>query len=242
MLGQQLVAVGDAHLGACPPEVEEAFLDFLADAHHQGDCLLLNGDVFDFWMGWKRVIPRHQIRAVAALAEVAKRMPTVMTGGNHDRWGGTFWEQELKIRFDPIRLGFEIGNRRVLAIHGDGITERSTWARVMFQVTRQPMAIAIFKALHPDLAFRIVDRMVSNWGSEHVDPSVFDRAAERQQAWAEAELQRNPGLGYVIMGHTHRPRMAEAAPGRWYVNPGAWLDGRRYGVVRAGGVELKTFR
>ncbi|MGH7533833.1 MAG: hypothetical protein ACREL4_11135, partial [Gemmatimonadales bacterium] len=131
---------------------------------------------------------------------------------------------------------------RVLAIHGDGITERSTWARVMFQVTRQPVAIAIFKRLHPDFAFRIVDRMVSNWGSEHVDPSVFDRAAERQQAWAEAELRRDPGLGYVIMGHTHRRRMAEGAPGRWYVNPGAWLDGLRYGVVRAGGAELKQFR
>ena len=242
MLGQQLVVVSDAHLGAVPGETEEAFLDFLAQAPTLGDSLLLNGDIFDFWMGWKRVIPRHQIRAVAALAEVARRMPTVMTGGNHDRWGGTFWDEELKIRFEPVRLEFDLGERRALAIHGDGITERSTWARIMFHITRQPLAIWTFKKMHPDFAFRVVDRMVSNWGSEKVDPSVFDQAAERQQRWAEGELRRDPRLSFVVMGHTHRARVAEVSPGRWYVNPGAWLDGLRYAVVNGTRPELKQFR
>ncbi|MFI5234958.1 MAG: UDP-2,3-diacylglucosamine diphosphatase [Gemmatimonadales bacterium] len=241
MLGQQLVVVGDAHLGAVPAPIEEAFLEFLLAAPKLGDCLLLNGDIFDFWMSWGRVIPRHQVRAVAALAEVARRMPTVMTGGNHDRWGGTFWSDELKIRFAPVRMEFCIGDRPALAIHGDGITERSRSARLMFQVTKQPAVIALFKALHPDLAFWIVDRMVSHWGSDAVDPAVFDRAADRQQAWAATELARNPRLHCVLMGHTHRARAVEVEPGRWYVNPGAWLDGQRYAVVTGGGAELKEF-
>lgn len=242
MLGQQLVVVSDAHLGAVPAATEEAFLDFLAAAPTLGDCLLLNGDIFDFWMGWKRVIPRHQIRAVAALAEVARRMPTLMTGGNHDRWGGSFWHDELCIRFEPLRLELDVGERRALAIHGDGITERHFLARVMFHFTRQPLAIWAFKKMHPDFAFRIVDRMVTHLGHEQIDPSVFDQAAARQQAWAESELRRDPGLGFVIMGHTHRARMSQPEPGRWYVNPGAFLDGGQYAVVTGAGPALSRFR
>jgi UDP-2,3-diacylglucosamine hydrolase len=241
MPAQQLVVVSDAHLGAVPAETEERFLEFLRAVPTLGDALLLNGDIFDFWMSWGRVIPRHQVRAVAALAEVARRVPTVMTGGNHDRWGGTFWDRELGIRFAPLRTELDVGGRRVLAIHGDGITERSRWARVMFHVTRQPAVIAVFKALHPDLAFKIVDRMVSNWGSEHLDPAIFDRAADRQQAWAEATLHADPGLSAVVMGHTHRARVTETAAGQHYVNPGAWLDGLRYAVVTARGAELRAF-
>jgi UDP-2,3-diacylglucosamine pyrophosphatase LpxH len=45
----------------------------------------------------------------------------------------------------------------------------------------------------------------------------------------------------VIMAHTHRPVVDRLPDGRTYVNPGAFLDGGRYAVVTAGGVELKQF-
>jgi UDP-2,3-diacylglucosamine pyrophosphatase LpxH len=44
------------------------------------------------------------------------------------------------------------------------------------------------------------------------------------------------------MGHTHRPALAELAPGRWYLNPGAWMDGLCYATAGAGTVELRRFR
>ena len=123
MLGHQLVVVQDAHLGACPAAAEEAFFDFLDEVPTLGDALLINGDLYDFFFAWKRVIPRQAFRCAAALEQLRQRVPIVMTGGNHDRWGGTFWN-DIDIRFAPLEMTFEVGYRKALAIHGDGITEK----------------------------------------------------------------------------------------------------------------------
>lgn len=240
MLGHQLVVVQDVHLGACPAATEEAFFDFLDEVPTLGDSLLINGDLFDFFFAWKRVIPRHTFRGAAALAQLRSRLPVVMTGGNHDRWGGTFWD-DLGIRFAPVGMELEVGYRKTLAIHGDGITERHWSARVLFHVTKNPVVLATFKLLHPDLACRIVDGMTHHLGNTVIDPAVLDAASDRQAAWARARLQTEPGLDLVIMGHTHRPAMESVGAKQHYLNPGAWLDGFRYGVVTAAGAELKKY-
>jgi UDP-2,3-diacylglucosamine hydrolase len=240
MLGHQLVVVQDVHLGACSRETEEAFFDFLDTVPTLGDSLLINGDLYDFFFAWKRVIPRHAFRCAAALQQLRQRVPIVMTGGNHDRWGGSFWDS-LDIPFAPVEMDLEVAYRKTLAIHGDGITERHWSARLLYHLTKNPVLLAGFRLLHPDLACRIVDKMTNHLGNTVVDPAVLTAAAERQGAWARARLNADPSLGLVVMGHTHRPATFEVAPGRVYLNPGAWLDGYRYGVVSAGKVELRTF-
>ena len=57
MLGHALVVVSDAHLGVAPPAVEEALLAFLEAVPDLGDCLLVNGDLFDFWFSYAGSFP-----------------------------------------------------------------------------------------------------------------------------------------------------------------------------------------
>ena len=59
MLGTAVVTVADAHLGAAPHSVTEAFLAFLEQVPDLGDALLINGDLFDFWFAYRHAIPRH---------------------------------------------------------------------------------------------------------------------------------------------------------------------------------------
>ena len=61
VFGQRLLVLSDAHVGATPPEVEESLLAFLERAPTLGDCLLLNGDIFDFWFAYSRLIPRRGV-------------------------------------------------------------------------------------------------------------------------------------------------------------------------------------
>ena len=106
MLGHTLVVVSDAHLGVTPPAVEEALLAFLDAVPTLGDCLLVNGDLFDFWFSYGRVIPRRGFQVAAALARLARRMPVLMVGGNHDRWGGDFWQPRPRraVRSSPAHV------------------------------------------------------------------------------------------------------------------------------------------
>jgi UDP-2,3-diacylglucosamine hydrolase len=235
VLGHQLVIVSDAHLGATPPDIEEAMLAFLETVPSLGDALLVNGDLFDFWFEYRRVIPRTGFRVAAALAALRKRVPIVMIGGNHDRWGGDFWRRDLDIGFFPFQT------RQVLAVHGDGLTEQHWSATLMHRLTSNRFIVGTFRALHPSVGFWLADRMSHNLGNSTREQAVLDRAALRQREWAEQRLREKPEVGLVVMGHTHRPAITEPEPGRQYLNSGAWLDGFCYAVATERGAELKRF-
>ena len=241
MLGHSLVVVSDAHLGVAPPAAEEVLLEFLRACPTMGDCLLVNGDLFDFWFTYSRVIPRQGFHVAAALARLRDHMPIVMVGGNHDRWDSQFWERDLRLSFQPMRATFEIGARKVLAIHGDGLTESRWQAKLIHRVIQHRATAAIYRLLHPDLGFRLVDFLSPALGDHTQDEATLNHAAEQQRSWAERLLQDQPSLGLVIMGHTHRPIIADMGDNRQYLNPGAWFDGFRYAVATEADTELRRF-
>jgi UDP-2,3-diacylglucosamine hydrolase len=241
VLGHTLVVVSDAHLGVTPPAVEEALLAFLDAVPTLGDCLLVNGDLFDFWFSYSRVVPRRGFLVAAALARLARRLPVLMVGGNHDRWGGDLWTRDLGLRFDPHRLTFTLGRLRIAAIHGDGLTEPRWRGILLHRLINHPVTSAVYRSLHPDLGFRLVERLSPRLGDDSGEPSRLEAAAAAQRAWAEALFAREPELGMIIMGHTHRAELLRTAAGGIYLNPGAWFEGLRYAVATDEGAELRQF-
>jgi UDP-2,3-diacylglucosamine hydrolase len=241
MLGTQLVVVSDAHLGASRPEDDDALLEFLDQVPHLGDCLLVNGDLFDFWFAYRRTVPRTGFRVAAALTALRRRIPVVMTGGNHDRWGDSFWSRDAGIEFAPDELRFEIGGSAVVALHGDGVAEEHRAARVMHRITKHPLTVALYRWLHPDLGIWLVDRMSGRLADSTRDPAVLDRAQHRQADFARSRMEADSSIETLIMAHTHRPQIIELFPGRRFVNPGAWIEGRRYALVSQSGAELKAY-
>lgn len=236
-----MVVVADAHLGAAPPEDEAALLDFLETVPHAGDSLLLAGDIFDYWFSYRRLVPRRNFRVAAAITHLTRRLPVAMVGGNHDRWGDTFWRDDAGVQFDMHQLRLPLAGGDVLAIHGDGLHEERPGAAWMHRATSSPAVIALYRLLHPDLGFWIADKMGHNLDHGTAHPEAVAAAAARQRAWAERALTSDPTLRAVVMGHTHREAAVEVAPGRWYLNPGAWLDGHRYAVLDAEGARLLQF-
>lgn len=239
---ERLVIVADAHLGGVPAGVEEAFVEFLDEVPSLGDGLLINGDLFSFWFAYRRAIPRAGVKVVSRLAALARTMPVAMTGGNHDRWGDTFWERELGIRFSAGELRIPLAGGSALAVHGDGVAEARWSGRLIHTVFRHPVTSGIYRLLHPDVGFWLVERFAGKLADSTRDRAVLDAAAARQREWAEARLERSPDVTLLVMGHTHRPALAEVSPGRWYLNSGAWMDGFCYATATSTSVELKRFR
>lgn len=237
---QRAVLVGDAHLGRGTEAGEESLLAFFEAVPGLGDGLVITGDLFEFWFTYRRAVPRAGLRVVSALAQLRRRVPIVIVGGNHDRWADDFWG-ELGIEFQPDEARFRLGGATALVRHGDGITESHWSAGVLRRIIANPGTVATFRAMHPDLGIWLVDHLSGVLGDTTRDPAVLDRAAERQREWALARLAEEPALGLVAMGHTHRPAVAESGPGRLYINPGPWCDGRRYAVVGEGRAALEVF-
>lgn len=242
MFSQRLVVVGDAHIGRESPDTTAAFVAFLDTVPSLGDGLLVTGDLFEFWFAYDRVVPRHGITALAALAQVARRVPVLMLGGNHDRYAGTFWERELGIRFAPHEARFTLNGRPALALHGDGLTDTHWSARVLHRILRHDMTVALYRTMHPDLGMWLVDRLSGYLGDRERTEAEIQGGVARQAAWAEQRLSAEPGLRLVVMGHTHRAATRTSATGGLYLNPGAWFDGYRYAVVADGAATLHQFR
>jgi len=241
VLGETLVVVSDAHLGYAPPAVEAALLEFLDAVPSLGDALLVNGDLFEFWFAYAAALPRHAFRVAAALAALRRRIPVLMVGGNHDRWGLEFWDRDLGIRWGRERLELDVGGRRGIAIHGDLMPSPRRRSRLLQRLVTTRAATAVYRAIHPDLGFPLVYYLSARLGEHGLSGPSVEAAAARQRAWAEQLLAGDPSLGFVVMGHTHRAALAEVAPGRHYLNPGAWFDGFRYAVITGRSAELRRF-
>lgn len=235
-----VVIVSDAHLGPSTPP--ETFLRFLAGVPDLGGHLVVNGDLFDFWFEYGTVIPRRAFPVLSALAALTRAgIRLTVTGGNHDRWGGAFWRDELGAAFHPERARLELAGWRCVVLHGDGMNETHRAARVMHAVTRWPATAAAFRWLHPDLGLRLVDALSGRLARRTRDGAVLDRAAAAQAAWARGFLAREPEVDVLVMGHTHRAVLEPIAPSRWYLNPGAWCEGMGYAMLTEDGPVLRTF-
>lgn len=236
--------ISDVHLGAVPAATERALRAFLAHAASAACGLLINGDLFDVWLGTRHFVVRHHVRILAAVADVVDAgVPVYFVGGNHDahEFGGDVLRDDLGVILldEPARV--TLGGRRALVVHGDGV-----WP--------EPRGYPYYRKRHPLLrsgAFRWaaqrlthVDRIydrVAAWSATREFVARHARgeatgpkpAAAAIEAWALAALDANSTVDLVLAGHSHQPALVEVAPGRHYVNTGDWISHMTYGVLPA---------
>jgi UDP-2,3-diacylglucosamine hydrolase len=231
--------VSDAHLGAAPANLERVLVSFLRHLPGRAGSLLINGDLFDFWFEWRRVMPRGHFRTLSALAELREAgMPVLMIGGNHDCWGGEILTHDVGIDFHLGPWDGELGGWRSHVEHGDGLrlVEDRAYRRLRW-VLRHPVAIRAFRWLHPDWSSRLAS---GSSGASRVHRARDGGSGLRRVALEH--LARHPDTELVVFGHSHIPLLARAGTGGVYANPGAWLDAPTYLVVHPERVELRQWK
>ncbi|HEY2825011.1 MAG TPA: UDP-2,3-diacylglucosamine diphosphatase [Gemmatimonadales bacterium] len=236
-----VVVVADAHLGA-DSAAEPDFIAFLARVPSLGSHLVINGDLFDFWFEYRSVIPRAAFPVLAALRRLRDAGTALtITGGNHDRWGGTFFERELGASFYPEGAELMLAGWRTWLVHGDGLSEQHWGGRVLHWATRTRLTVGLFRAIHPDLGFWIARRMSRTVAEGTRDPKALERAAAAQSVFARQRLGARADLDLIVLAHTHRPRLEAVSSRRWYLNPGSWMDDRAYAIITPDGPALHRF-
>ncbi|NIN11589.1 MAG: hypothetical protein GTN62_08810 [Gemmatimonadales bacterium] len=239
---QGVIVVSDAHLGFAPESVTRAFHCFLEAVPSLGDHLVVNGDLFEFWFEYRAVIPRAAFSTLEALAAVRRTgVRITVTGGNHDRWGGEFWRRDLGAEFHEEVVDLDLAGFKALVSHGDGVGDEPGGARLMHAVTRHPLTARVFRWIHPDVGLALVRRMSPFMAGKTRDQAVIQRFAEQQADYARRLLARRPDLDLVVLGHTHRSALIPVGERRWYLNPGAWMDGYCYAMITPEGPTLERF-
>jgi UDP-2,3-diacylglucosamine hydrolase len=234
--------VSDIHLGAVPDATEREFVAFLQHVAEAGRSLLIAGDLFDFWFEYGEVIPGRHFRTLAALARLTDAgMPVVMAGGNHDAWGGAFLREHVGLEFHTEPFAMQLGGRRALVAHGDGLGRGDLKYRALKGVLRSRAAVGAFRMLHPELGLRIAKAVSTTEAKADADLAAEGRSAFLH-GWALEQLDGDPSLSYVVCGHSHLPELHEHRPGRYYINSGDWISHFTYVTVTDAGPELAVWR
>ena len=225
----------DAHLGALPPDREEAFLSWLEHAGDVASRIVINGDLFDFWFEYGSVIPRGFTRVLGILRSIVDSgVPVLLMGGNHDWWGGSYLRDEVGIEFHQDPLVLDLAGRRTFLAHGDGLGRGDLGYRFLRLVLRGRLTRWAFRWLHPDVGAWVA-RTVSMTEHREGGPSQADKArSDILHQWAREKLEKEPSLELVVLGHTHVPILDEVGEGRFYLNAGDWLHHRSYAVLEEG--------
>lgn len=236
------IVVSDAHLSEESGKTGAAFHRFLEAVPDLGDHLLINGDLFEFWFTYRSVIPRAVFPTLAALTRVRQAgVRVTVTGGNHDRWGADFWKKELDAEFHRGPVELDLAGWASWVCHGDGVVELDKTGRLMHRITSHPFTARAFHLIHPDLAFWMVRRLSHYLARRRYDEAIVTRAAAAQSKYAKEMLSDRLDLTLVVFGHTHRHALESVESNRWYLNPGAWIDGRRYALISPDGPSLHEF-
>lgn len=230
--------ISDAHLGipiSGGEEREAALIDFFRVISTRAARLFIVGDLFDFWIEYRRAIRPDYFSALSALAELAGSGTEIhYCLGNHDFAVGPFLERTIGITVH--RNGFQgvVQGKRLYVTHGDDLRPGDRANIVLRAVLRNRVLQALYRTLHPNIGvglgefFSRVSRtyLISDPSPEIL--AIYRDAAEKLLA---------DGNDIVVAGHTHVPELCRLSSGL-YCNTGNWVRRYCYAMMEGGEIGL----
>lgn len=245
--GKKIYFASDNHLGAPNQEQslprEKKFVAWLNEVKKDAAAIFLLGDLFDFWMEYKTVVPKGFTRTLGKLAEISDSgIPVYYFVGNHDLWMNGYFEEELNIPVFHKPQQFSINNTTFFIGHGDGLGPGDKGYKRMKKVFTNPLAKWFYRWLHPDWGVRLAqyfslkNKLIS--GDE--DIKFLGEENEWLVQYAKRKLE-SQHFDYFVFGHRHLPLEIELNDNSRYVNLGDWITYFTYGIYDGEQLTLQKY-
>ncbi|MBU2949745.1 UDP-2,3-diacylglucosamine diphosphatase [Tamlana agarivorans] len=246
--GKKIYFASDNHLGAPTAEVsrprEKKFVAWLDEVKHDAAAIFLLGDMFDFWMEYKTVVPKGFTRTLGKLAEISDSgIPIYYFVGNHDLWMNGYFEEELNIPVYHKPKEFTFNNKTFFIGHGDGLGPGDKGYKRMKKVFTNPFCKWLFRWLHPDLGVRMAQHLsVKNKLISGDDDAKFlGEDNEWLVQYCKRKLEEKH-RDYFVFGHRHLPLNIDLNDNSKYINLGDWINYYTYGVFDGETMALETYK
>jgi UDP-2,3-diacylglucosamine hydrolase len=231
--------VSDVHLGTryskALPGREARLEAWIRGLTGRATHLFLLGDLFEFWMEHRHVVPKHHFGVLSALYELRRSGVEIhYVCGNHDFNLGTFFEESLGIVTHDGPFEMNLQGKRMLLLHGDGLDPRDWKYRIVRKVLHHPLSNRAWKLLHPDLGMRLALGV----GKASRDHSGYDLKIPEYETEVRKLLRQ--GYDIVVHGHIHAGFVTRHPEGV-HVNTGEWMTRMEYVEMKDGECSLKTY-
>lgn len=245
--GKKIYFASDNHLGAPTKEAsfprEKKFVAWLDEIKHDAAAIFLLGDLFDFWMEFKTVVPKGFTRTLGKLAEISDSgIPIYYFVGNHDLWMDGYFEEELNIPVFHKPKEFTFNDKTFFIGHGDGLGPGDKGYKRMKKVFTNPFFNWLFRWLHPDVGVRIAQYLSikNKLISGDDDAKFLGEDNEWLVQYCKRKLE-DKHRDFFVFGHRHLPMNIDLKENSKYINLGDWIQYYTYGVFDGETMELKEY-
>ncbi|MGD1947345.1 MAG: UDP-2,3-diacylglucosamine diphosphatase [Croceivirga sp.] len=245
--GKKVYFASDNHLGA--PTFKESlprerkFVAWLDSIKTDASAIFLMGDLFDFWMEYKTVVPKGFTRTLGKLAELTDAgIPITYFVGNHDLWMNGYFEEELNIPVHHKPQQYDINGVTFFIGHGDGLGPNDKGFKRMKKVFTNPFCQWLFRWLHPDIGVRLAQHLSVNNKiiSGDSDAKFLGEDDEWLVQYCKRKLEQEHH-DYFIFGHRHLPMEIDLNGTSRYTNLGDWITYFTYAVFDGRQLKLEKF-
>jgi UDP-2,3-diacylglucosamine hydrolase len=222
--------VGDAHFASGDVGRREHFSRFIKKNVHTLHTLVIMGDFFDFWFGFRKL--RRLKKGYGDLLELFEELRgvgvrVIYLEGNHDFCMGSYFTEKLKITVYEHHAEITLDGNRIYLAHGDRVSPTlDHW--ILTGLLRNRITYQLISWLGPKIVMTIARRWSTSSRGRNMRKSPEVIARLRQFA---VEKIRKEGFDAVILAHTHLPEAVTVKQrGRegYYFNVGNWINDFSY--------------
>ncbi len=235
--------ISDIHIGLQDEKSEQLKMENLerlfALIKVEGRSLYMLGDIFDYWMEFRHLIPKGFTRFICLLSDLVRHnIEVVYVAGNHDFYLGRYFDDELGIKTMYGMHELLCDGRKFIVAHGDGLGKGDIGYKLFTRIVRNRFNLALLSGFHPDLAIGVMKRLSQFSRAHKPAEGVFE--IDRLLNFAESLIAEQE-FDYFVCGHNHVKGIRElSVASSSYVNLGTWIDGSSpYGVFKNGCFQLK---
>jgi UDP-2,3-diacylglucosamine hydrolase len=203
-----LYAVSDLHVRGPDDPIYRSLLTLLNERAASGDVVVLAGDLFDLFVGNKKIFKDRYGEFYAALQSAGARGVEVhYIEGNHDFLIHKAFAGIPGLRIHPREVSLEIGGRKFFFAHGDMADRKDYRYRALRLFLRSPI-LRTFVALAPG---ELVDRIGrgSSDRSQKYRPRLpselplgrMESLRKVYRSYAAEKIAQ--GYDFVVLGHCH---------------------------------------
>jgi UDP-2,3-diacylglucosamine hydrolase len=221
--GEDWIFISDAHFTGKDPGEMESFIRFTGSQQKRMAHLVILGDFFEFFFGFKKTsgeggFPFSDylpvLEHLRALHGEGIRISYFE--GNHDFCLGGLFPEYFGMDVDVHQEKWEcrLGGKRAYVAHGD-LSNPGQWAyRFLRRFLKNRLTYGFIRWTGPELARRIA-RTMSEISHHRSHDDMFAHPPPAFRTFAHHKFLE--GFEVVILGHSHFPDQAEE-----------WIDGRRH--------------
>jgi len=233
-LSMKIIFLADAHLKGEGEPAEIEIIKFL-DSLKGVDCLVILGDLFDFWIARNSVARARHQSVLTALKRVSGQGTRIIyVEGNHDFSMGSFFTEELGATVVEAEALLTLDKKKFYLSHGDTVDMTDGYRRWR-GFLRSPLFSFLTMVLPSSVVWSIAARLSDRSRSYDTKGPALDG---QLREYAKKKLAE--GADFAVMAHSHLAGVHEVGRGT-YANPGGWQGERTYLLYEKGKIKVKKY-